>query len=115
LGHWVRFFLEAIIQTSEEGKGTFDAILKLVEEYDAAILKLNRRASKARLLLQTLYRNPVISVNETAEKLNIKFYAANQLIRLLVELGILQEITGYSRNRIYILQKYVEIFSEKTQ
>jgi Fic family protein len=48
IGHWVRFFLEAIVDTAEEGKYTFDSVLKLADEYDSIIVSLNRRAPKAR-------------------------------------------------------------------
>lgn len=115
IGQWVRFFLEGIIETAKEGKHTFDSVLQLVEEYHSCIVKLGRRASKARLLIYKLYAAPVVSVNEVSEYLNIKYYAANQLVYELLKQEILKEITGFSRNRLFVLHKYVNLFTAKTQ
>jgi Fic family protein len=114
LGQWVRFFLEGVIETTEEGKRTFDAVLALVKEHDAIIVRLGKRASKARQLINRLYASPVISVNEVSELLKIKYYSANQLVNELVKNNILNEVTGYSRNRLFILHRYVELFTLKT-
>jgi hypothetical protein len=57
------------------------------------------------------HQEPVINVNQAAEWLDIKYYAANQLIGALVELDILQEITGWQRNRMFVFRKYRDVFS----
>ena len=34
------------------------------------------------------------------------------LIASLVDMGVLQEITGFQRNRIFILRRYIDIFMD---
>jgi hypothetical protein len=46
------------------------------------------------------------------EVLGIKYVPANTLIASLVDLGVLQEATGFQRNRIFILQRYMDIFRD---
>lgn len=110
IGHWVRFFLQAVVETAESGKKTFRRILALRQELDAEILKLGRRAENGQRLILYLYGTPTITVNKTMELLAIKYVPANRLIATLVDMGILQEITGFQRNRIFLLRRYIDIF-----
>lgn len=110
LGHWVRFFLQAVFETAESGKRTFQNILVLRQELERDVVKLGRRAENARRLIILLYGNPAITVNFVSEQLGLKYYTANQLVTTLVELGILREVTGFQRNRIFIFQRYIDIF-----
>lgn len=109
IGHWVRFFLQAVVETAESGKKTFQRILALRQELDAEILKLGRRAENGQRLILYLYGTPTITVNKTMELLAIKYVPANSLIAILVNMGILQEITGFQRNRIFLLRRYIKV------
>lgn len=113
IGHWVRFFLQAVVETAESGKRTFQRILALHQEVDVQVVTLGRRAENAHSLLLRLYQEPVINVNQVAEWLDIKYYAANQLVGTLVDLGILEEVTGWQRNRLFLFRKYLDVFSSK--
>lgn len=110
IGHWVRFFLQAVVETAESGKRTFQRILALRHELDAEIVKLGRRAENAQQLILYLYGTPTITVNKAMELLGINYVPANSLIASLVDMGVLQEITGFQRNRIFILRRYIDIF-----
>ena len=113
LGHWCRFFLQAVKETAESSKETFQKILTLRQEVDREILTLGRRASNARKLIMHLYGNPSVTVNKAMDLLQINKNPARDLIAALSELGILTEITGYRRNRIFIFRRYIEIFLEE--
>jgi len=113
LGHWCRFFLQAIVETAESGKETFRRILAMRQELDRQVVTLGRRAENARKLIVHLYRHLVVSVNQVADLLGIQYQAANNLVQSLIELGVLKEITGYQRNRIFLFKKYLDVFEEK--
>lgn len=113
IGHWVRFFLQAVVETAENGKKTFQRILHLRQEIDAQIVTLGRRTENAHKLLLHLYQKPALNVNQAAELLGIKYTAANQLISALVDLGVLREETGWQRNRIFVFGKYLDVFHDK--
>ncbi len=108
--HWVKFFLNAIIHTSNKGKDTFHSILKLKNQVETKILKLNKRAEKAKILISYLYKKPVITSNEVVNLLGITKRPANELITELINLGILKEITGFKRNRVFLFELYYELF-----
>ncbi len=115
LGYWVRFFLQAVIGTAENGKQTFQRILALRQEVDAQIVTLGRRAENAHTLVRRLYQEPFVTVNQVAELLDIRYPAANQLIGTLVDTGILQEETGWQRNRLFAFRRYLNLFSDENE
>ncbi|MDG5816599.1 helix-turn-helix domain-containing protein [Chitinispirillales bacterium ANBcel5] len=64
-------------------------------------------------LLMRLYQRPTVSINDAAQFLDITHQTANTLIQKLVELEIVQESTGYARNRLFVFKPYLDLFMEK--
>lgn len=108
--HWIKFFLVAVIATAEKGQETFRNILALKNEVDGQIVSLGRRAENARNLLLHLYQKPVINANAVAKLLDLTPRAANALICDMETLGILKEVTGFKRNRLFMFEKYLHLF-----
>lgn len=112
ISHWVRFFLQAVVDTSEKGKETFENILRLHRSIEDNLVKLGRRAENARKLLIHLYQSPVTTIRQVQDLLNLNYVPASQLVNSLVDLNILQETTGYSRNRIFLFSSYIDTFRQ---
>lgn len=110
--HWVKFFLNAVIETAEKGKRTFKDILALKNRVDEKIVTLNRRAENGRLLMQSLYRKPVVTINDVSHLLELTPKSANALVNEFVNLDILHEITGQRRNRVFGFSEYVRLFNQ---
>jgi Fic family protein len=108
--HWVRFFLTGIAETAAKGRDVFRQVLSLRTEVEKAALTLGRRAASAQAALNLLYRKPVLSAADLADGLKISSPAANVLIKELIRLNILQEITGQQRGRVYAFERYLELF-----
>jgi Fic family protein len=110
LTQWVKFFLNGIITTAEKGKATFHGILKLKNDIDAKIVKLNRKAERGRELMNLLYRKPIIKTSDAVDALGITPKSAIQLIADLQKMKILHEMTGFKRNRVFIFKDYLKLF-----
>lgn len=110
LERWITFFLHGIVEIAQDGIETFKAVSALQQEYDAKILTLGSRAKNARKLLQRMYATPIVNARSVEKKLNISFSSANRLLKSLTDLGILKEGTGFSRNRLFVLEKYLNLF-----
>lgn len=110
LGHWCRFFLQAVMETAESGKETFRRIMALRDETEKQVVALGRRAENARRLILRLYGAPAITIQGAMQELGLKYNPANQLIASLCDLGVLKEITGYRRNRIFVFDRYLHLF-----
>ncbi len=112
LGHWVKMFLVAVITTAEKGKTTFQAILKLRNEIETKIIGMGRRAKSAQALLMVLYRRPIINTQAVTAELHISKVAAERLLKDFVAAGILQEMTGFKRNRMFQFTRYFSLFNK---
>ncbi len=115
IGLWVRFFLQAMIETTAHGKQTFQRILTLRQELEKRIVSLGRSAENARKLIHRLYREPAISINGTMELLRIEYAPAGRLVGKLVDMGLLEEVTGNQRNRSYLFGRYLDVFRDKNE
>ena len=108
--HWVRFFLSGMAETATKGRDAFRQILALRTEVEHAILGLGKRTPNARNALNLLYRKPMITAAELEKELGITHPTANALIRDFINLGILREISGLQRGRIYAFDRYIGLF-----
>ena len=111
LEQWIAFFLHGIAETARHGIKTFKAIIVLREGYDEKVAKLGSRPAKnAQKLLCFMYAKPIVSVGMVVAGLKMNFSSANRLLKSLTELGVLKEITGFSRNRLFVLEEYLALF-----
>jgi hypothetical protein len=54
-----------------------------------------------------------MNVGDAVDLTGTSFTAANQLIRRFVEAGILREVTGQARNRVFRYDDYVDLFADR--
>lgn len=107
---WVKFFLEGVRQTSENSIETFKSIIALRDKYEHKILTLGKKTKLARDFLHYLYGKPIVDSQDIVAAFSISLPAALRLIEDFIRLGILKEITGYKRNRIFAFTEYVKLF-----
>jgi Fic family protein len=110
---WLAFFLRGIAEVSAEATDTARRILALREQHRLAITEhLGRAAGNGHKVLETLYDRPIVTVGEIETLIGTTYAAANNLVARLAGLGILEEVTGYTRNRRFRYEPYVRLFSE---
>jgi len=110
--HWIKFFLEAVISTANSGIRTFQNILSLKQEMDSIIIGFGKKAHNASKLIEFLYQKPIVSISDIIEPLNVSKQTASVLVKEFEEKGILIEITGYERNKLFVFNKYLSIYSQ---
>ena len=108
--HWVRFFLQGVAETSIKGRETFRKILALRTDAEQRILSLGKRAPNAHTALNLLYSRPIIAAANLEQALGVSTPTAQALIKDLVRLDILSEITGQKRARLYSFKSYLDLF-----
>jgi len=110
MGQWVRFLMTAVRDTALKGRETFQSILVLRQEVEQMTLSLGKRAENAHLLLNYLYRKPLVTPNEVAEVLSVTHQTASSLIRNFEELNILKKWEKIGRNQVYVFGRYLALF-----
>lgn len=110
---WLVFFLRGVAEVSVQAADTARRILLLREEHRSLIAdRLGRAAGNGYRILQHLYDHPIVSAKEVKQVIGTTFAAANQIIHRLMDVGILNEITGHARHRRFRYDPYVRLFDD---
>ncbi len=112
LEQWIKFFLTGVVETAKGSQETFKQIIKLRREYEIKILSLGKKAKLASGVLLFLFSQPAVNSKIIMNKFKITFNTANSLLNDLESLKILQEVTGFSRNRLFIAKAYLNLFKK---
>jgi len=107
---WLKFFLEGITITSDKAVSTARKILLLRDEDIHKVTTLGRSAPKGKILLDSLYRNPIITTKTIENIAKLEYPNALGLLNKFIKKGILKEITGKARSRVYAYQNYIDLF-----
>lgn len=110
---WLAFFLRGVAEVSREATETARRILVLREEHRAIVTThLGRAAGNGHRVLEQLFQRPILSVADVGQLTGTTYPAANNLVSRLAERGIIQEITGYKRNRLFRYEPYIALFGD---
>ena len=113
---WLAFFLDGVIEVSQQATHTAAAILRMREDYRAKITEhLGRAAANGQRVMDRLFDHPIVSVATVREWLGITPAGANQIVGRLEGVGLLREITGYARNRRFRFEPYLRLFEETAE
>jgi Fic family protein len=107
---WFKFFLVGISETAKSGITTFDNILKLQKKVEAQIHTLGSRTANAQKVVHYLYQRPMIDAAKVGVVADISPASAYKLIADLEQFGILKEITGGKRGKMYVYYDYLQLF-----
>ncbi|MFC3812843.1 Fic family protein [Lacihabitans lacunae] len=108
---WLKYFLVGVAETAEMATQTLSNVLELKARLEMNInTNFGKRANNATILLQHLFKKPVIHVNQVKEITNSSYKTANDLVTEFVNAGILKEMTGQSRNRVFVFDEYIKLF-----
>jgi Fic family protein len=113
---WLAFFLRGVAEVSVQASETARRILALREEHRTRIAaSLGRAGGNGHRVLEHLYESPIVSVNEVMDLIGTTYPAANELVGRMVKLGILEEMTGQTRNRRFRYEPYIRLFNEERE
>ena len=107
---WMRFFLDGVATTAEEAKRTAEQIFALREEHRALVIE--NAGPNGLKLLSALFRQPLINVRTATGALDVTFATANKLVGRFEELGLLREVTGRRRSRLFRYEPYLNLFDD---
>ena len=107
---WLRFFLRGAAETATEATETARAILQLRDRHRDAIQE--HAGLNGFRLLDLLYDRPLVNVNLVKDRLGVSFATANNLVGHLERAGLLSEITGRRRGRIFRYDPYLALLRD---
>ncbi|MDX2287507.1 MAG: Fic family protein [Hyphomicrobiaceae bacterium] len=112
---WIAFFLEGVVSTSRQGFQTAQRLLTLFSEDENKIAALGRPSASALRVHSELKRHPILSVPVVSKRLGISQPTVQASLDHMMRLGIVREITGQKRGRIYSYSAYLALLDEGTE
>ncbi len=108
---WLKYFLVGVGETAEMATKTLSNVLELKARFETIItMKFGKRANTAVILIQHLFKKPEIHLNKLKDLTSSSYKTANNLVSEFVNVGILKEMTGQSRNRVFVFDEYIKLF-----
>jgi Fic family protein len=109
---WLIFFLFGVEETARASAGVFRAILALKERIEREVLPRfsARRQDNAHAIMHNLYARPILDVKSVTAITGSSTNTAAALINDLVSYGVLVELTGQRRNRLFAFDEYISLF-----
>ena len=105
---WIHFFLEGVAVQSRAAIARCQELLDLRDSYRARLQAIRGSAALLRLA-DLLFERPAITIRQAAAALGVTFKSAGRNVEKLVDEAILSEVTGQSRNRVFLAREIVRI------
>jgi Fic family protein len=112
---WLTFFLRGVKETSDQAVSAARRIVSLLEGDRRKIESLGRPAASALRVHQFAQTHPILSIAAAAEEIGITFPTVAGAIDHMQRLGIMREITGKQRHRLFSYGNYLDILNEGTE
>ncbi len=110
---WLKFFFVGISQVSEEASERARRILRLSKEMKEKVQRdLGKNGRRGSILLDSMLMRPVLGIKEIAEITELSYQNDNKLASQLERIGILKEVTGQKRNRVFEFKEYLDLLNE---
>jgi Fic family protein len=111
---WLRFFLDGIIDVANSTTQTTADLVAMIERDRQRVQQLGRASLTASRVHDHLTRVIVARPGEIAKSLKLSEPPVYQAIARLEETGILREVTGRQRGRLYAYDEYVSLLNQGT-
>jgi Fic family protein len=105
---WIRFYANGVLAQAENGVSTINA-LEAFKEETLARLRASHVRGAAIEIAEALIGYPIINVATASTMTGRTFETANQAVAKLVELNVLEEITGRKINRLFVCRQVLSI------
>jgi Fic family protein len=110
---WISFFATGVAEQARDARERAKALLDLWQSYRRRI-QASGHSSRTLTLVDWLFDRPTLTVTRAAQGLEVTPRAAGNLVEKLVQAGILTEITGRPRYRMFVANEILELTERRT-
>lgn len=112
---WLQFFLEGVTETADQAAKTAQSLLQLFEKDARQIQGLGRAAPSAGMVYGLLQRHAITTPQKASRELHLSEPTTNAALRHLQTIGIVKEMTGKKRRRVFSYTSYLDLLIEGTE
>lgn len=107
---WIKFFLRAATEAARDGTLRAQRLIELQARYRHLFAGVQSATTIA--LVELLFDSPAFTAGSVAKRLEVTPTTSQRAIRQLIKEGIVQEVTGKERNRIYVAKEILKAISD---
>ena len=111
---WLDFFLTGVAETANQAFEAATQIVDLFKEDREKIISESDRAGSALRIHELFQQNPFHTANQIVQMTGLSAPTVNAALADLERLGIVDEVTGRKRGRVFSYRRYLAILSEGT-
>lgn len=97
---WLRFFLRGISLQAQDSVFRMTSLQGIRTKYEA-LVQADRNSARMAAVVDFVFSRPILSIKQLESGLDMPYMAAKRYVEKLVDAGVLQETTGYARNRVF--------------
>ena len=112
---WIDFFLDGVTQTAQGAVDTAHRALALIARDRDRIGEIGTVSSSTLRVFSVLQKHPVTTISYADEKLGLSRPTIGSAFQRLEDMGIVQEVSGRQRGKIYVYREYLDMLSEGTE
>ncbi len=112
---WCEFFLDGVTETATQAAEDAKKIIELLDKDRVRIGQIGKAAPTALKIHSYLVKKPYLSLTKAAKELDISVPTITNAVAKLEEIGVLKELTGQARNRLFAYTNYLEILAVGTE
>ena len=109
---WLDFFLTGVKETADQAASAARRIVALFGEHQKQIEAIGRPAASVLRVFQHMQRNPIVSIPATARAIGVSAPTVAKSLEHMRQLGMLREVTGRERHRLFVYEAYLAILNE---
>lgn len=111
---WIQFFLEGVIETSDDARKTIILIQKLFADDEQKLETLGKAKTSAKIVFEQFERKPILTVAEIESKIKLSRPTIISMINRLIELGILTNTSEKKWGQTYAYTGYIDLLSPES-
>ena len=112
---WLEFFLPGVRDVARQAHEAARTIEAMFIADAEKLTRLGRAAPTARQIFRVLQTQPLVTIATAAERAGVSFPSANTGLQNLQKHGIVSEVTGRTRGRVFAYTRYLDLLSEGTE
>jgi len=112
---WIRFFVEGVRDTCEKAVRTANELTEMFDDDRNKIQQIGRKAGSALQVHHELQRNPICAIKRIAKITGLTIPTVTSALEKLQDIGIVIEITGSKRGRLFAYDRYIKTLSVGTE
>lgn len=105
---WITFFLEMIVASCRSASSTITKLERMRRDFHQRIAD-GKGSARYMTVVDELFVSPVTTIPKVADLLSVTYPAAKNAVERLVDLGILDEVSGLSNPKRFISWPIVDL------